>query len=218
MAVSHLPTALLLDLDGTLVDSEPIHRQGFRDWFAHRGWPVDERTLNLFTGRRADDVFASIEGPWSGEDPAALFAEVVGFVPTDVRPTPIAGAHDLLDWAAGSGVPLALVTSADHRWANAALEALGGIGRFAAVVTRDEVGRGKPDPAGYLLACRLLGVEASRAAAFEDSPAGVRAAVRARVGQVVGVTTTWSAQELQEAGATHTAADLAEAIEDLSLV
>lgn len=51
------PHALLLDLDGTLVDSEPIHRAGFERWFAHRGWALDREVASLFTGRRADDVF-----------------------------------------------------------------------------------------------------------------------------------------------------------------
>ena len=79
------PRALLLDLDGTLVDSEPIHRAGFERWFAHRGWPFDLEVAALFTGRRADDVFRTVDGPWSGGDPDAMFAEIVAMVPRDRR-------------------------------------------------------------------------------------------------------------------------------------
>ncbi|MFL6177439.1 MAG: hypothetical protein ACJ715_12380, partial [Ornithinibacter sp.] len=58
--------ALLLDLDGTLVDSEPLHRERYRAWFEQRGWPYDDEVASLFTGRRADDVFRTVEGPWRG--------------------------------------------------------------------------------------------------------------------------------------------------------
>ena len=47
-------SALLLDLDGTLVDSEPLHREGYRSYFAHRGWDVPD--LSVFTGRRAAEL------------------------------------------------------------------------------------------------------------------------------------------------------------------
>ena len=67
---------VLLDLDGTLVDSEPIHRAGFEAWFASRGWPYDASVAGLFTGRRADDVFRTVDGPWRGEDPDALLDDV----------------------------------------------------------------------------------------------------------------------------------------------
>ncbi len=61
-------SALLLDLDGTLVDSEPLHRRGYELFFAAKGWDVPD--LGIFTGRRALDVFATEPGPWSGLGPA----------------------------------------------------------------------------------------------------------------------------------------------------
>ena len=64
------PAALLLDLDGTLVDSEPLHRAAYRAFFEARGW--DAPDLSLFTGRRAEDVFATEPGPWTGHDYDAL--------------------------------------------------------------------------------------------------------------------------------------------------
>jgi mannitol-1-/sugar-/sorbitol-6-phosphatase len=201
-------SALLLDLDGTLVDSEPIHRAGFEAWFASRGWPYDDEVARVFTGRRADDVFRTVDGPWRGGDPQAMFAEIVALVPRDRVPEPVAGARDTIDHARRSGIPLALVTSADTRWADKALAALGGLARFDACVTRADIERGKPDPACYALACELLGVDAGAALACEDAPDGVRAAVAAGVGSVVGVTTTFSTEALRAAGATSTTADL----------
>jgi mannitol-1-/sugar-/sorbitol-6-phosphatase len=73
------PAALLLDLDGTLVDSEAIHRRGYAAFFAHRGWDVPD--LSVFTGRRAEDVFATVPGPWTGLDPQALHAEALKPLP-----------------------------------------------------------------------------------------------------------------------------------------
>jgi len=201
-------TALLLDLDGTLVDSEPLHRERYRAWFAQRGWPYDDAVAAQFTGRRADDVFRTLDGPWRGEDPEALLAQIIALEPLRRLPEPVAGAGEAIGWARAHGIPLALVTSAGSRWAGRALEALGGIGVFDTTVTRDDIATGKPDPACYALACERLGVAAGAAAACEDAPDGVRSAVGAGVGVVVGVTTSFTAQQLAEAGATRTLPDL----------
>ncbi|HET6954497.1 MAG TPA: HAD family phosphatase [Acidimicrobiales bacterium] len=201
-------SALLLDLDGTLVDSEPIHRAGFEAWFAARGWAYDEAVARVFTGRRADDVFRTVDGPWRGGDPQEMFAEIVALVPRDRLPEPVPGARATIERARRSGIPLALVTSADTRWAARALAALGGLALFDTAVTRDDIDRGKPDPACYALACERLGADAGAALACEDAPDGVRAAAAAGVGSVVGVTTTFGADALRGAGATATMADL----------
>ena len=200
--------ALLLDLDGTLVDSEPIHRAGFEAWFAARGWAYDEDVARVFTGRRADDVFRTVDGPWRGGDPHEMFAEIVALVPRDRLPEPVAGARDTVERARRAGIPLALVTSADRRWADKALAAIGGLDLFDTAVTRDDIERGKPDPSCYALACERLGVDAASALACEDAPDGVRSAVAAGVGVVVGVTTTFSADLLRAAGATAVMGDL----------
>ena len=85
------------------------------------------------------------------------------------------------------------------------LEALG---HLSEVVTAEDVVDGKPHPAGYRLACERLGVEPATTWAVEDSPAGVRAALDAGVGTVVGVSTTHAADELVEAGAHEVLPDL----------
>ena len=183
--------ALLLDLDGTLVDSEQYHREVFRSWFAGRGWPVSEATLAGFTGRRADDVFATEDGPWRGEDPAAMTAELLDHMVDLPSPPLAAGAVDLLGL---TSVRLALVTSANTEWARTCLGDL--LDRFEVIVTRDEVTRGKPDPEPYTLAASILGLPPERCLAVEDAPAGVASAVAAGVGVVIGITSTFSADQL----------------------
>ena len=202
-----LPAALLLDLDGTLVDSEPMQRAAYRAFFADRGW--DHTDLTLFTGRRAQDVFASTPGPWTDGDPHELAAAVVSFLPTDIEPAPVAGARTMIETAAALGVPVAVVTSAGPDWAERSLaDVLGVRHHVEAIVTSHDVVDGKPDPAGFTLACARLGVAAADCVAVEDSPAGISAALAAGVEEVYGVSTTHTAGDLAAAGAVGVFDDL----------
>ncbi|MEO5852034.1 MAG: HAD-IA family hydrolase [Nocardioides sp.] len=200
------PTGLLLDLDGTLVDSEPLQRAGYRAFFAARGWAAPD--LGMFTGRRAEDVFLAEPGAWIGHDPAQLAAEVRALVPRDVPPAAVPGARECVLAAVAAGVPVAIVTSAGPDWVALAGDALGVFDRVDLVVTAEDVVDGKPHPAGFALACDRLGIAPPGAIAVEDSPAGVRAAVAAGIGLVVGVTTSRTVGELTAAGAQATYADL----------
>jgi len=202
------PAALLLDLDGTLVDSEPLHQASYRAFFEARGWEAPD--LSLFTGRRAEDVFAVTPGPWTGHDYDALAAEVTALVADSGPPDPLPGAAELIAAAHRAGVPVAVVTSAGPDWTTRAIEGpLDAAARIELVVTSEDVVDGKPDPTGYRLACQRLEVEPGHALAAEDSPAGVRAALAAGVGEVVAVSTTHDEAELRAAGAHRVLADLA---------
>lgn len=194
---------VLLDLDGTLLDSEPMHRAAFQSMFSERSWSVDPDVYSLFTGRRASDVFATTPGPWTGEDPDALVAEVLGYLAeSGTPPEPVDGAPSLIrEWHA-RGVPLALVTSATRPWAEYAVEEILGVREcFSALVTWEDVVHGKPHPAPFAAGCRALHVAPADATAVEDSVAGVTAAVAAGVGRVIGITATTGEQQLRAAGA-----------------
>jgi sugar-phosphatase len=207
------PAALLLDLDGTLVDSEPMNRAAYRAFFRARGWAVSD--LSIFVGRRAADVFGTEPGPWAGEDPAALAAEVLARLGPDAVPLPLPGAVALLEAAGSAGMQVAVVTSAGPEWVRrSAVGELAALAEVDVHITADDVVDGKPDPTGYRLACERLDVDPGAAMAVEDSPAGVRAAVAAGVGQVVAVTTTHNAGTLSAAGADPVVEDL-EAVLDL---
>lgn len=186
--------ALLLDLDGTLVDSEGFHREVFTTWFAAHGWPVSPQVLAGFTGRRADDVLATEPGPWVGEDVAVMLAELLAHMTALPRPPLAPGADALLQDA---GVRLALVTSATTAWARTCLGEL--LDRFEVVVSRDDVSFGKPHPEPYELAVRALGVRPEDCLAVEDAPAGVASALAAQVGRVVAISGTFAAADLAAA-------------------
>lgn len=206
-AVAQPVSGFLLDLDGTLVDSEPLHRAGYESYFAHRGWEVPD--LSVFTGRRAEDVFATEPGPWAGLDPAEVLAGVLAHVP-DEAARPVPGARDLVVAARAGGVPVAIVTSARPPWVRRSLvESLDlPADGVDLVVTAEDVADGKPHPAGFALACERLGIDPARAVAAEDSPAGVRAATGAGVRRVLGIATTHPEAVLVGAGATAVHDDL----------
>jgi sugar-phosphatase len=205
------PAGLLLDLDGTLVHSEPVHRRTWRHFFDLWGAEVDDRQYEqTFMGRRASDVLAAVPGPWTGRNLRAIQAEMMAHAQTlghAVEPVP--GAAELIRRATDAGVPVAVVTSAGPSWAEEVLgQVLDVRDRVTVLVTADDVTRGKPSPEGYRRGCDRLALDPADCAGVEDSASGVRALLAAGVGSVVGVTTTSSADDLLAAGAQRAVSDL----------
>src|SRR5919112_2499876 len=96
----------------------------------------------------------------------------------------MAGAAEVLDWAATKGLPRALATSSSRGQAEVALTEAALMGRFEVEVTGDEVQLGKPAPDLFLLAAERLGVPPQSCVVFEDAPAGLEAAARAEMRRV----------------------------------
>lgn len=205
------PAGLLLDLDGTLVLSEPVHRRTWRHFFDLWGAEVDDRQYEQsFMGRRASDVLAAVPGPWSGRDLGAIQAEMMAHAQTlghAVETVP--GAAELIRRVTDARLPVAVVTSAGPAWAEEVLGPVLGVrDRVRVLVTAEDVTTGKPSPEGYRRGCEGLGLDPGDCAGVEDSASGVRALLDAGVGRVVAVTTTSSADDLLAAGAHRTVADL----------
>lgn len=200
---------LLLDLDGTLVDSEPMQRAAFRTYFARRGWDVPEDVIRQFMGRRGYESFAVLDGPWRGEDPYALTEGVIACIdPEADPPRPVPGAAEAIRAWRGAGVPVSLVTSAMRPWAENALEILGVSDAGVGFVTAEDTPTGKPAPEPFLLGADRLGVDVARCVAAEDSVAGITSARAAGVALVLGVTTSLPGEALLGAGADAVAPDL----------
>lgn len=210
---------LLLDLDGTLLDTEAMHRGAYREYFTARGWQVDDQVLGAFSGRRAAEVFATLTGPWEGEDPAVLTEGVLDALRSStVRPVPVAGAARLIAACHRTGLPVAVVTSARREWVRTTLDLLGVGPEGAMMVTAEDCATGKPDPEPFRRGATLLGLHPADLLAAEDAPAGIASARGAGVGQVIGVTTTNPVPVLLAAGANTTAPDLvalADVVEEL---
>ncbi|MGW2632489.1 HAD family hydrolase [Streptomyces chattanoogensis] len=192
--------AALFDLDGTLIATEHRSRAAWTRLFEAHGLAVDDALLATFVGRRGREALGDHVHRFPGSTVEELFAEAVGYLNGPDIPPPYAvpGAEALLRRLRAEGIPMAVVTSGLREHAQALLELVGGPQLFAAMITAEDVSRGKPDPEGYLAACSALGVAPGRAVAFEDAPAGV-AAARAAGMACVGVTTTHTRSDLRAA-------------------
>lgn len=170
--------AVLWDLDGTLVDTEPYWIEAeFALAERYAGTWSQEHALRL-VGRDLLDSGRYIR-QHMGIDLAPeqvveeLLDDVVAHARREVPWRP--GARELLASLVDAGVPCALVTMSYTRFVQPILEHLPD-DTFAAVVTGDTVSRGKPHPEPYLTAARLLDVLASECLAIEDSPTGAESA------------------------------------------
>jgi HAD superfamily hydrolase (TIGR01509 family) len=178
-----LPAAVLWDMDGTLVDTEPYWIRAEYALVERYGGRWNDELAHHLVGNDliVSATFIRDNSPVELEPVqivAALLEHVVEQVREHVPWRP--GARELLEELWGAGVPCALVTMS---WRSLATSVVGALPAevFRVVVTGDEVAHGKPHPEPYLAAARLLGVEAGRCVAIEDSPTGVRSAVEAGV-------------------------------------
>jgi mannitol-1-/sugar-/sorbitol-6-phosphatase len=166
--------AVLLDMDGTLVDSNAAVARAWAYWSGLRSVDLTE-IARVTPGRPAMESIAEL-APWlSPAQRAADAAELLGRERADVVDivaTP--GALDLVAALRAWAVPYAVVTSADRELARIRLTAAG-IEPPPVLVTSEDVGRGKPDPEGYLAAAARLGVAPADCLVVEDAPAGVQA-------------------------------------------
>jgi beta-phosphoglucomutase-like phosphatase (HAD superfamily) len=170
------PHALVLDMDGLMVDSEPVWYQIERDFAEMRGgeWTPDlaHRCVGRgtpYTLRTMGEVFGFTVDV--SRDTARIMDAFVARLPElTLKP----GCLELLDEATGK-VPLAVASSSPRRLILAVLGRFGLLPRFRAVVSGEEVLRPKPAPDIFVRAAADLGVTPSDCALFEDSLAGVNA-------------------------------------------
>ena len=175
------PRGVIFDMDGLLLDSEPLYRVTWQTAAADLGFPIDDVLYERFVGRgnveaeqilreHFGDVFPLDEfhKRWSRD-----FDEHVATIAR--KP----GAMELLDLLEQRGIPKALATSSPRVLA---LRCLGDLAsRFNALAFGDEVAHSKPAPDLFLLAANRLGIKPANCLVLEDSEAGVRAARAAKM-------------------------------------
>ncbi|MDJ0820897.1 MAG: HAD-IA family hydrolase [Paracoccaceae bacterium] len=198
--------ALLFDLDGTLIHSDPLHFAIFAEMLAERGQVIDQAFYEAHIhGTHNLDSF-----PWlfPGEDAKLLSVEKEARFRDRLAmgQSPMPGVLPLLDRAEAEGWGIAVVTNAPRINAEHMLAAIGLKERLPNLVIGDECARAKPDPEPYRAALRLLGVNPEHAIAFEDSPSGLAAARGAGV-YTVGIRSTADDAALRAAGAQFTLSD-----------
>jgi mannitol-1-/sugar-/sorbitol-6-phosphatase len=180
--------AVLLDMDGTMVDSDAVVERAWVRWCAEYG--VDPAAaLAVAHGRPAADTVRELRPDLPADEvvmAAGRQLELQYDDLSDVVATP--GMRQLLAELDRRHLPWAVVTSADRRLAAARLT-VAGLSVVPVLVTAEDVTAGKPDPEGYLRAAELLGVDPARTLVVEDAEAGIAAgrAAGARVAALKGL-------------------------------
>jgi beta-phosphoglucomutase-like phosphatase (HAD superfamily) len=175
--------AVIFDMDGLMLDTEPLYKVAWQAVAEELGHPLDDRSYARLVGRPTDDCERELVGQFGPDFPLDQFrvrwpvrwqAEVaVHGIPQ--KP----GLLEFLAFLDGHGLPVAVATSSERDYTVFSLRHAGLEGRFSVVVTGDEVARGKPAPDIYLEAARRLRVAPGACVALEDSEAGILAASRA---------------------------------------
>ncbi len=171
--------AVIFDMDGVLLDSEPLHLRATQATLGTRGASYTERDNRAFFGATDAELFRALSVLFDLPGPtttlvAAKQDRLVTLIRTEARALP--GIPAVPRQLRAAGLPLALASSSPRPVIEAVLETLGLEGLFQAVVSGDDVARGKPAPDAFLLAARRLGVPPERCLVVEDSRNGVLAA------------------------------------------
>ena len=172
--------AAVFDMDGLLIDSEPLWRRAERATFAEVGLELSDDDCRRTTGLRADEVvrFWFERHPWGGPNQPEVLQtlenRVIELIRNQGQPMP--GVDHALDCARSAGLRLAVASSSPLELIEVALVTLGLGETFEVVCSGADEPRDKPDPAVYLTTLRALTVPADECIAFEASVAGVQAA------------------------------------------
>jgi HAD superfamily hydrolase (TIGR01509 family) len=175
------PWAVLFDLDGTLVDTEPILGDALLAVLGELGVPASAVQVNALQGRSVAENLAQLsmltKSSISAEE---LYARVNDRILDRLRIgiTPLPGAVGLLRALRLARVACALVSSSYREMVDAVLPSLGRA-EFAVTIAGDEVRRPKPDPESYRTAAARLGIEPGRCVVIEDSSTGIRSGLAA---------------------------------------
>jgi sugar-phosphatase len=176
-------------MDGTLVDSTAVVERGWAWWATRHQLPLEE-ILRFSHGR---PTAATYEHFLPEIDHTAELAEMLAFEETELHGiTAVPGAEKVI--AATQQGAWAVVTSATRKLALARIAAAG-LPLPEVLVPVDEIKKGKPDPEGFLLAAKRLGVNPKECLVFEDTSPGIQAGLNAGM-QVIGLLTTMTAQDL----------------------
>ena len=174
--------AVLLDMDGTLVDTERVYIESLTEVLTEFGLPDARATCDRMVGLPGPECNAIMVATYGRDLPLVA----IGAAFADRRDARFAeglpvkpGACELLDALAAARCPTAVVTSSSRRTAEQHLTLAGLRARFDTILTRDDVERSKPAPDGYLLAAQRLNAAPPFCVAIEDSGVGVAAACAA---------------------------------------
>jgi beta-phosphoglucomutase len=212
-------TACLFDFDGVIIDSEPLHAEAKRLTLGQFRIPHAESLFEEFKGRPDSAFFEHVATELASRRATAeemqvfkqhAYSRRFGDVPL------VDGVLDFLAVARRAFPKLGLATSTTRRDFELGSRRYQLVAWFDAIVTGDDTVRHKPDPEPYLKAMTALGVNSGSVLVIEDSPNGIRAAKAAHC-PVIGLMTTFGAEDLRRAGADGVVASYPELARTLGL-
>lgn len=174
--------AILFDMDGTLIDSEPNYRIADQQFLKDYGIELPEEVWDSFIGIGSEKMIEYVKKHYGleGETEELLkikdrYFHEIASQKTEVFPATVR----LLDQLKERGFPCAIATGSSKRTLKFSLEATGLLDRFEATVSSEEVAHGKPEPDVFLEAARRIGAEPEECLVLEDSRSGIMAAIAA---------------------------------------
>lgn len=193
---------ILYDLDGTIVNTDPLHFQAWQEILREYEIEIDDRFYKARMSGRLNPAIVQDLLPQLSQESGqkfcdrkeALFREMAAEL------TPLPGLLNLIAWGEEQGFKQAVVTNAPRENANYMLKVLHLQHRFEQVFIAEEIGIAKPNPELYQYALAYFNLSPQQALAFEDSPSGIRAAVGAKI-PTVGIASTQELGELYDLGA-----------------
>jgi HAD superfamily hydrolase (TIGR01509 family) len=177
------PRAVIFDMDGLLLDTEPLAARAWAEAAASLGVEFDAELAARMIGRNFVDCSAMARAHYPPSYPVdallsrwhAAYDAIVARDGLALKP----GVLDLLDWLDAESIPRAVATSTRRDRALVKLARTALLPRFATLVGGDEIARGKPAPDIYIEAARRLGAPPGACVVLEDSAPGVRGALAA---------------------------------------
>ena len=175
---------VLFDLDGLLIDSEPLWRRAERIVFSKVGIELGDSDFEHFTGFKINEVvdFWFQHKPWQGKSKIEVENEILDelefLIETEGKPKP--GIMKVLDFFKRKGLPMAIASSSPEAIIRCAIHRLGIESYFSFIQSAEKEHYGKPHPAVYLSAIRQLRLHANECLVLEDSFNGLIAAKAAR--------------------------------------
>ena len=182
--------AIIFDMDGVVIDSEPLWKIAEISAFSSIGVQITETDLQETVGLRIDQVVAYWRNkiPWSTQisDSDVVNKIVDGVVSlVEERGKPLIGVHELLNWLKVNGYKIGLATSSYHKIVNAVLKKLELQNYFDVTCSAEDEQYGKPHPAVFLSCANQLKVDPTKCLVIEDSFNGLLAAKAASMHTIV---------------------------------
>jgi len=193
--------AFLFDMDGVIMDSNPVHKIALKQFCRKYGFDLTEDQLReKIYGRTNKDWIPAVFGSISkdqiaryADEKEALFRELYA---DSIRP--LEGLKAFLEKLEKGGIKRAIATSAPRANVDFTLDKTGLRSYFNTILDESFVEKGKPDPEIYLKTSKALGIDPTRCIVLEDSLSGVDSGKAAGC-KVIGITTTHTAEELKAA-------------------